>query len=43
VACQHQYPEDTRAKLKAAIETICELNHDLLRPQWAAPSSKHHD
>jgi hypothetical protein len=23
-------------ELKEAIEAICELNHDLLRPEWAA-------
>src|SRR5213592_5331744 len=28
---------DNYQKLKEAIETICELNHDLLRPQAAAP------
>jgi hypothetical protein len=31
-------------KLKQAIEAICELNHDLLRPDAAAKSrSKRHD
>jgi hypothetical protein len=32
-------------ELKEAIEAICELNHDLLRPQRAAskPPSKQHD
>ena len=32
-------------QLKEAIEAICELNHDLLRPQRAAskPRSKRHD
>jgi hypothetical protein len=32
-------------KLKEAIEAICELNHDLLRPQRAASKrrSKQHD
>ena len=32
-------------ELKAAIEAICELNHDLLRPQRAAsrPGRKRHD
>jgi len=32
-------------KLKEAIEAICELNHDLLRPQRAGskPQSKQHD
>ena len=31
-------------KLKEAIEAICELNHDLLRPDAAAKSrSKKHD
>ena len=28
---------DNYHKLKEAIEAICELNHDLLRPQAAAP------
>ena len=32
-------------ELKEAIETICELNHDLLRPERAAPKprKKQHD
>src|SRR5215468_2663939 len=32
-------------ELKAAIEVICELNHDLLRPERAAPKprKKQHD
>jgi hypothetical protein len=31
--------------LKEAIETVCELNHDLLRPEWAASKRrrKQHD
>jgi len=28
---------DNYQKLKEAIETICELNHDLLRPDAAVP------
>jgi hypothetical protein len=36
---------DNYQELKAAIEAICELNHDLLRPQRAAsqPRKKQHD
>ena len=35
---------DNYQKLKEAIEAICELNHDLLRPDAAAKSrSKKHD
>jgi hypothetical protein len=36
---------DNYQELKAAIEAICELNHDLLRPQQAAsrPARKQHD
>jgi hypothetical protein len=30
-------------KLKEAIEAICELNHDLLRPHAAKSRSKKHD
>jgi hypothetical protein len=30
-------------KLKKAIEAICELNHDLLRPDAAKSRSKTHD
>ena len=32
-------------ELKKAIEAVCELNHDLLRPEWAAPKrrKKQHD
>jgi hypothetical protein len=31
---------DNYQKLKEAIEAICELNHDLLRPEGAAPRGR---
>ena len=31
---------DNYQKLKEAIEAICELNHDLLRPERAAPKAR---
>lgn len=34
------YQEPNYQELKEAIEAICELNHDLLRPQRAVPKAR---